>query len=606
MAWVRPLAILAVLSLAGAASAQFAKAPPIKQRPPRPVVIQPAQDLPVQIAQPPQKVPVDPKAPAVTAGPDSTKDDEKALREVGLAADGATMLEYFRKRTFLDADAKKIAQLVRELGDEEFDVREKAYTTLAAMGAGATAGLKAAETDRDTEVRRRVADLKQRIEAKAEPAVQAAAARVIARTKPKGAAEVLLAYLPFATEPQVIDEISKTLGAVAIHGGAADPMLVKALTAKAAIQRAVAGEALARAAVKDQLPEVRKLLKDTDAVVRLRVCMALVPLKEKEILPIMVELLAELSPEQLWQVEEVLVRLAGDKTPAVSLGTSAESRKVARDAWKSWLDKNAASIDLAKLQQPEALLGYTLLVQQSFNRIGVGGRRAGGEVIELDANKKPRWRFDIPTYPVAAQVVGRDRVLIAEYQAGRVTERDLKGNVVWEKAAGGNPIGVQRLANGHTFIVMQNRLVELDRGGKEHFNLQRPQHDIMRAIKLRNGEVVFVTNNGVLTRMEGKTQRVLKTFNVGQPQILFGGIDVMPNGHILVPIFQANRVVEYDAEGKQVKTFNVQWPNSAQRLPNGNTLIASQNSRRVVEFDRTGREVWSHQCDGAVFNARRR
>lgn len=603
MAWARPLALIAVLCSAGAATAQPVKAPPPRPRQPRPVIVQPAVDLPVQVAQPPQKAPEPVKESAES---NAVKDDEKALREVGLKADGATMLEYFRKRTFPDADAKKIAQLVRDLGDEEFDIREKAYATLAAMGAGATAGLKTAESDRDTEVRRRVADLKQRIEAKAEPAVQAAAARVIARTKPKGAAQVLLAYLPFATEPAVIDEISKTLSTVAIHGGTADPVLVQALTAKAPIQRAVAGEALARAAVKDQLPTVRKLLKDADPVVRLRVSLALVPLKEKEVLPVMVDLLADLPPEQLWQVEEVLVRLAGDKTPAVSLGTSPASRKIARDAWKGWLDKNAASIDLAKLQQPEALLGYTLLVQQTINRIGVGGRRLGGEVIELDANKKPRWRFGVPTYPVAAQYVGRDRVLIAEYQAGRVTERDLKGNVVWEKAAGGNPIGVQRLTNGNTFIVMQNRLVELDRDGKQHFNLQRPQHDIMRAVKLRNGEVVFITNTGVLSRIEGKTQRVLKTFNVGQPQILFGGIDVLPNGHILVPHFQGNRVVEYDGEGKQVKTFNVQWPNSAQRLPNGNTLVASQNSRRVVEFDRTGREIWSHQCDGSVFNARRR
>jgi hypothetical protein len=44
----------------------------------------------------------------------------------------------------------------------------------------------------------------------------------------------------------------------------------------------------------------------------------------------------------------------------------------------------------------------------------------------------------------------------------------------------------------------------------------------------------------------------------------------------------------------------------ATRLPNGNTLVCCQNSTRVIEFDRSGQEVWALQCEGPVFNARRR
>src|SRR5205807_9752103 len=108
------------------------------------------------------------------------------------------------------------------------------------------------------------------------------------------------------------------------------------------------------------------------------------------------------------------------------------------------------------------------------------------------------------------------------------------------------------------------------------------------------------------TRMEGKTQKIQKTFNVGQVNVLFGSIDVLPDGGVIIPEFQQNRVVEYNADGKQMKTFNVQWPNSVMRLPNGNTLVASQNTRRIAEFDRGGREVWTHTLDGMPFNAKRR
>lgn len=88
--------------------------------------------------------------------------------------------------------------------------------------------------------------------------------------------------------------------------------------------------------------------------------------------------------------------------------------------------------------------------------------------------------------------------------------------------------------------------------------------------------------------------------------MLFGSIDVLPDGGVLIPDFQKSSVVEFNANGKEVNSFKVNWPNSVMRLPNGNTLVASQNTRRIAEYDRTGREVWSHVLDGMPFNARRR
>ncbi len=499
---------------------------------------------------------------------------------------------------------------MRDLGDAEFGLREKAFVRLAELGTVALDGLKTAENDTNPEVRRRVAELKRRVEAKTEAAVLVAAARVLARSKPAGAADVLLGYVPFASDAVVIDEIGKALGAVAVRGGQVEPAIVQALESGAAIKRGLAGEALARSGVKEQLPAVRKLLKDRNPSVQLRVAMALVMAKEKEAVPVLVDLLGELNADQLWQVEEVLVRLADKDAPNIALGSDEASRKAARTAWQGWLATHRDTLNLDRVGEAAPMLGFTTLVQQHFNRPGVGVavRRVGGEVIELDKDRKVRWKFDVDTYPVDAVVVGPDRVLVAEYQAGRVTERNFKGEIKWEKAVNGNPIGVQRLSNGNTFVVMQNRLLEIDRKGEPAgFDHQRPQHDIMRARKVRNGDVVFVTNLGVLTRMEPKSLKVVNTFNVGQVQVLFGNFDILPNGNILMPEFQNNRVVEYNTTGQLVgPALSVQWPNSAVRLPNGHTLVASQNAHRVTEFDRNGHEYWTYQCDGAVFNAHRR
>ena len=148
---------------------------------------------------------------------------------------------------------------------------------------------------------------------------------------------------------------------------------------------------------------MHKLLDDKTPAVRLRVAL-LVPLKEKEVLPVLVELLEHLNPEQLWPVEDILVRLAGDKTPSVSLGTNEATRKACRAAWQAWLDKDGKTADLAKLEEIQSVLGYTLIVQQVANRI-VGGVRkpATGEVMELDTPKTRAGSLKCPPIPWTAR-----------------------------------------------------------------------------------------------------------------------------------------------------------------------------------------------------------
>jgi hypothetical protein len=82
---------------------------------------------------------------------------------------------------------------------------------------------------------------------------------------------------------------------------------------------------------------------------------------------------------------------------------------------------------------------------------------------------------------------------------------------------------------------------------------------------------------------------------------------VLPNGRIVVPQFNTNRIVEFDSDGRIVWEAPYQWPTTAVRLPNGNTLVSSQNSNKVAELDRTGKTVWEYQCtNGQPWRARRR
>jgi hypothetical protein len=536
--------------------------------------------------------------------------DFQLLRSVGVEPTGPALLKYFKERTVSEADPKELSRLIRQLGDDSFVVRAKAYQEILKIGPASLIGLKLAEDDPDLEIKLRVDEIKKLVMAKVDPSVQAAAARLLTAIRPAGTTEVLLNYLPFAPDQSVADELCTTIKATAIRDGKIDPLVIKALTDQLAIKRVAAVDALF--GEKEYLPAIRKMLKDASPLVRLRVATALVSAKEKDAVPVLVELLGVLNPEQLWYAEELLrcaAETAGKEPPFVALGSTDDTRKKCREAWEDWMAKNGDKMDLAKLEQVQPHFGFTLIVQQSLNRI-VGNKRlpAMGEVMELDQDRKVRWKFEVDRYPVDAQVVRRDRqdrVLVAEYHGVRVTERDFTGKILWEQNVGGNPIGVQGLPNGNVFVVMQNRLVEYDRDHKEVFSMARPNHDIFRGKKLRNGEVVFVTNGGQLTRMDSKNQ-VIKTFNVGNIPVLFGSIDILAGGGVLVPDFHKNQVIEYDADGKAVKDFRVQWANSVQRLPNGNTLVGSQNTRRVMEFNTRGEEIWSYNSDGMVFNARKR
>src|SRR5262249_41595568 len=279
----------------------------------------------------------------------------------GVATDGPSLLEFFRKRTVDGDDREHIQKLIKELGSEDFETREVASGKLAALGARAKPLLKAAPADPDVEISRRPKECLEKIDQGSSAQAVAAAARVVAQRKPDKAVEVLLAYLPSAEDPMVAQEVCNTLGALALKDGKADPALVAALTDKSAAKRAAAAVALAHAKASDELPVVRKLLRDPDPAVRARVGLALVELREKEAIPALIEVLGQVPPYDNARVEALLYRLADDKAPTVEPGKDDAGRKKYREAWKAWWDEHGSKADVAKLEEASKALGYTLV-----------------------------------------------------------------------------------------------------------------------------------------------------------------------------------------------------------------------------------------------------
>jgi outer membrane protein assembly factor BamB len=527
------------------------------------------------------------------ADEDTRPDDERILKQAGVATDDAGLLAFFRTS---GPSEDEIRALVKKLGDDSFEVREKASAALAGLGRMAEPFLREALKSGDAEVVRRAEECLKHTGEGPSVTVASAAARLLARRKPRGAAEVLLAYAPRVAGQPGEEAVGDALAALAVRDGKADPALVKALEDKSPGRRVTAAVALARGGARDQLPAIRKLLEDVEPSVRLQTALALAAVKEKEAVPVLIDLLAVLPRSRHAPIEEVLYRLAEDKAPEGLVGDDEAARKNYRDAWAEWWKRDGDKADLAKLTQAGKFLGYTMIVMLD-----------AGRIFEVDADGKTRWQIDGLDFPLDAQGLPGDRVLVAEYQAARVTERDRKGNILWEKRVA-EPLAAQRLPNGNTFIATRNSLLEVDRAGRQvGGNLMQQDGLIMKAQKLDKGEVgVVVTTGGPVqfVRLDASGKQ-LAAFPV-EVRTSGGRIDVLPNGHVLVPLKDQNKVVEYDGTGKPVWQADFPQPVAAVRMPNGHTIVTSYEDKRAVELDGDGKQVWEFKAGGRVTRAWRR
>ncbi len=541
------------------------------------------------------------QAPKAPLGPEDASREKArdAWAEWWLKSEGPGVLDEVRKRTMTEISRDQALALIKELGAENFRERKAAYSKLKEMGVLVLPLLRKASTDdKDPEVKTAAKECLAEIEKNQPGPLSPVVAKLIAFRKPEGAAEALIKFVPFADDEAVLTEVQAALNAVAYADGKPAAVLVEALADKIASRRAAAAEALAQPGAGDkELAEVRKLLKDADGGVRLKAAIALAGARQRDAVPVLIDLLAELPADQAFQAEDYLARVAGDGTPAGELGTDDAARKKRSEAWAQWWKDKGDKVRLLaahELPREERLLGYTMLISPNQSRVA-----------EIDKAGKVRWEIVNVSNVWDAQMLSRNRVLLLESGMRRLTERNLRGDVLWTQAIPGGiwPTGAQRMPNGNTFLTSNNRLTEVSRDGKEVWSHNRPQGDILAGRKFKDGQVTYVTSNSTVHKLDA-TGRETKTWRIQNPTNQ--GIHILPNGNVLFPQQHNGRVCEYDSNGKQVWTATVPNPVSAQRLPNGNTLIASNPPRLVTEVDRSGKEVWKQTTQIQPMRAYRR
>jgi HEAT repeat protein len=511
--------------------------------------------------------------------------------------DGPALLALVHEHTLTPELRRTIKAQISKLGDDNYRTREAAMKGLSDLGRVALPQLREATKDRDLEIAHRARDLIERIEQEPSRKLPRAALRLLALRKPPGAAEALLAYLPLAEEEKeeekLTDEVKNALALLVQPDGKLDAALVRALDDELPLLRTVAAEALIQGGGQEGRAVVRPLLKDKEPSVRLRVALALVRAGQRETVPVLIDLLPAASEEQAGQIVDVLTQLAGDSAPEMPWGMTEEDKKKCRDAWAAWWKVNGLRVDLGQLAA-RPWYGYTLLCDSGRNR-----------VFEIDRNGKERWAIERVPFPVDAWVIGGNRVLIAEWMGRKISERDFQGHILWAKNVPSQPVNVQRLANGNTFIATVHQILEVDRAGKEVYTIG-VVGGVTAAYRARDGRIVCLAQNGSRCILMDTSGKRLKEFPSNRDGSWTSGIDLLANGHILITQPNRNKVAEYDRNGKLVVEVNAPMATTATGLPNGHFLVASSTNRCVFEVDRSGKVVWQHQAESSIFRARRR
>lgn len=261
-----------------------------------------------------------------------TDGDVAALTRAGIKPDAAGLRKYLEP--FLPgADyERKAAALIRQFGSDKWQQREAATKALAQLPVLPREALEQAARSPDAEVRSRARGLLAEGDANGRAVLNAALA-VTAKRGIKGLAAHVIAAGAFCRGPYQRRVLDRALVATATPADA--PTLRRALGSKAPLVRSAAAAALDHLLGDKAGPDLRKLLKDPDDLVRLAASRLLGSRGERASLTALAGLL--LSEDLLVRTRsvQILRALSGQKL-GYAAHDPADKRNKAAAKWRAW------------------------------------------------------------------------------------------------------------------------------------------------------------------------------------------------------------------------------------------------------------------------------
>ena len=453
---------------------------------------------------------------------------------------------------------KRLANLLAQLGDPDFQVRERAFQQIALATEMPTRALKRAAGSSDPEVQWRVKLLLKQAEKRARKntveGVIETVARIVANREITGTTKAMFATFEFVDDQRTIAALSEAIMTTAT---AADLSQAEhALTSAQPHVRDLGVKLYVSISKSDAVPKLEEIAReDASSQVQLAAATELANLGERTALPELIRLLEVKELSLRVKAVRVLRALTRQKFKYIAY-SSEQDRIAAIERWREWKDGPGNKAELTfPLKLGYGFVGKILI-----------GDYGNNKVIEVDIDGNELWSAPLK-HAWDCQGLPNGHRLASSYSERRIIEFNADGNKIWEqKNIPGNAMGFDRLQNGNTLVACSsaNRVIEYS----------------------RENEIVW----------EASIQ--------GRP------VDVqrLENGNTLVALESSkdgNKVVEVNADGDEVWQHKNNSPLTAERLENGNTLIASSGGKNVVEVTPDGEVVWEHAAGQKCTVARR-
>ena len=404
--------------------------------------------------------------------------------------------------------------------------------------------------------------------------------RLITLVRPANATETVLAYIPSCHDENIQELLVELISLYLVDQNTIAPTLVAASTSSVEETRTFAGRVLAQSLNAEAQKICTGLLSDSSVRVRFEVARELVKNQNKTAIPVLIELMTKVPGEKSEAIDQILRAIAKDKSPESKNDSKADSA-----AWNIWWQKEGGQLVLtpgAKSQEPLK----NFLVVESFNQ-----DKKSGRVFLINPSGKILWEISNLSNPTDAILLPNNKILITEQGANRVTERDTKGNISWEKSAS-NPFLSQRLPNGNIFIASRNKLLEVSRNGNEVFSFAYPNETILAACKTRTNEYALLGYNGVFLTLDSKGNEVSKSRIPFPTNFGINGGAITQNDRVLVSIPTVNKIMEFDFKGQPTWEATITMPGIPTKLSTGNVVAPSLSGSKIVEIRMDGKIIY--------------
>jgi hypothetical protein len=188
--------------------------------------------------------------------------------------------------------------------------------------------------------------------------------------------------------------------------------------------------------------------------------------------------------------------------------------------------------------------------------------------------------------------------LCCDYQGGKVAIVSAEGTVEWEFAAE-TPQDCWLLANGNVLFCHKGGARIVTPAREVAWEYRAPAGAQCHSCQplLEDGQVLVAEcglSRLVLVGRDGQVDRKIKVAsqakNMGHQ---FRGSRRTAKGHYLVCLMDEKKIVELAADGALLREMPVEGdPHAAVLLPNGHLLVTLGPAAKVIEFDRKMKPVW--------------